>query len=449
MRFNGEIINGDAMQMYTGLPIITNKIPVEEREGIPHHLISCVGVQEEPWRINIFKRECLRVIREIRTRGKLPILVGGTHYYTQAVLFNESIIEDEHRHESDSEPPVTSTSEKWPILDAPAEVMLEKLREVDPIMAERWHPRESRKIRRSLEIWFQTGKRASDVYEEQRRQRQAATLAAERAIANGADTEGSSTSGPGQLRYPTLLFWLHAEKEALHERLAKRVDGMVSQGLFQEAETLSNYLYDQEIRDISVDRTRGIWVSIGFKELEPYFSAKRSSTTTDRKLQEVKDACIEAVKISTRQYSRQQIKWIKSKLWNALANVGMTRRVYLLDATSPDEWSSMVREPSEKVASAFLAGDKTCPEPKELSDLAREVLEAKEKAAAPAVDGDMIQHRTCDVCNKTMQNGVQWDMHIKSRAHKKILRSRARQTEKRTGPEHTNGRQEEENSRSV
>ncbi|KAK2761379.1 hypothetical protein FQN54_001901 [Arachnomyces sp. PD_36] len=433
VRYGGEIINGDAMQMYTGLPIITNQIPSEEREGIPHHLISCIGFQEEPWRVNNFKRNCLRVIGEIRSRGKLPILVGGTHYYTQAVLFNEAIIEDDHREGSDDKPPETSTSEKWPILDAPVEVMLEKLREVDPVMAERWHPKESRKIRRSLEIWCQTGRPASEVYEEQRRQRQAAATAAEQAITNESGTDTSPTSAPGQLRYPTLLFWLHAERQALQNRLEKRVDDMVQAGLFQEAQTLSNHLNDQESRGVAVDRTRGIWVSIGFKELEPYFSTKRRNSSTNEELEQARKMCIEAVKISTRQYAKQQVKWIKSKLWNALASVGMTHRLYLLDTSNPDEWSSTVREPSERVVDAFLTGDRACPEPKELSDLARETFDAKEKLGAPVDDGEMIQHITCDVCNKSMQAGVQWDSHIKSRSHKKVLRSIKRQAEIEAG----------------
>ncbi|KAG0160431.1 hypothetical protein PDIDSM_7960 [Penicillium digitatum] len=91
-RFNGEIINGDAMQMYCGLPIITNQIPIDERNGIPHHLLSCIDLDAEAWRIGLFKREALRVIDDIRTRGKVPILVGGTHYYTQAVLFKEQLV---------------------------------------------------------------------------------------------------------------------------------------------------------------------------------------------------------------------------------------------------------------------------------------------------------------------------------------------------------------------
>jgi tRNA delta(2)-isopentenylpyrophosphate transferase len=88
------------MQMYRGLPIITNQIPVEERNGIPHHMISCIGLDEEPWRVGTFRMESLRVIKEIQSRGKLPILVGGTHYYTQSVLFNDALVGDGSGDES-------------------------------------------------------------------------------------------------------------------------------------------------------------------------------------------------------------------------------------------------------------------------------------------------------------------------------------------------------------
>lgn len=91
-RFNGEIINGDAMQMYRGLPIITNQIPVEERNGVPHHLISCVELDEQPWFVGRFRSESLRLIDDIHARGKTPVLVGGTHYYTQAVLFKDQLL---------------------------------------------------------------------------------------------------------------------------------------------------------------------------------------------------------------------------------------------------------------------------------------------------------------------------------------------------------------------
>ena len=95
LRYNGEVINGDAMQLYSGLPIITNKITVEEREGVPHHLLGCIGFGEPTWVVGTFVKRALGVIEEIRSRGKLPILVGGTHYYTQSLLFRDRLAETE------------------------------------------------------------------------------------------------------------------------------------------------------------------------------------------------------------------------------------------------------------------------------------------------------------------------------------------------------------------
>lgn len=84
-RHGGEIVNADAMQLYEGLPVVTNKITTSEQQGIPHHLLGCIGLKEETWTVGKFVKEALTVIEEIRSRGRLPIVVGGTHYYTQAV----------------------------------------------------------------------------------------------------------------------------------------------------------------------------------------------------------------------------------------------------------------------------------------------------------------------------------------------------------------------------
>src|SRR5689334_20221731 len=86
-RYNGEIINADAMQMYKGLPIITNKLTTEEQRGIPHHLLGSIELHEDPWVVTQFKKEATRIISEIRGRGKLPIVVGGTSYYLDGLLF--------------------------------------------------------------------------------------------------------------------------------------------------------------------------------------------------------------------------------------------------------------------------------------------------------------------------------------------------------------------------
>lgn len=413
-RFNGEIINGDAMQMYRGLPIITNQIPVEERNGIPHHLISCVDLDVEAWRIGTFKKETLRLIQDIRLRGKLPILVGGTHYYTQAVLFKDQLVgegaEEEDEPESSSAE-AESTSQKWPILDAPPEILMQKLQEVDPVMAERWHPRDTRKIRRSLEIYFQTGGPASEIYEEQKRMKKQSFMKDERL-----------------LRFEnTLIFWVHAEKTILNARLEVRVDDMVKQGLISEAKTMSDYLQEKELQGITVDQTRGVWVSIGFKELAPYFEALRQTSLDGKELEDLKQTCIESIRTATRQYAGTQIKWIRNKLWRALLEAGETHRLYLLDTSNVNDWKKSIAEPSEQLVQSMLHCN-PMPDPKSLSDLAKDVLGAREEKQD--TDRAVMKCFTCDLCRKTMTGEDQWKIHINGHGHKRAVKATAKKAER-------------------
>ncbi|KAL4944722.1 hypothetical protein BDV06DRAFT_220014 [Aspergillus oleicola] len=427
-RFNGEVINGDAMQMYRGLPIITNQIPVEERNGIPHHMISCIDLEESPWRISMFRKECLRLIDDIHARGKLPVLVGGTHYYTQSVLFQDQLVakDSESSGEEDNTGSVEDVSPgiKWPILDAEPEVVLQKLREVDPIMADRWHPKDTRKIRRSLEIYFQTGKPASQVYAEQRQLKQAA---AEKA---GPD------SGTEQLRFNTVMFWVHAERPTLGERLFKRVDDMVEQGLLSEASRMSDYLHEKESQGISVDQTRGVWVSIGFKELAPYFEALRDGFKPQKEIDTLRESCVEQVKVATRQYAMTQLSWIRNKLWNQLAQAGMTNRLYLLDTTNVEAWAQNVTEPSESLVESLL-NEETLPDPKSFSELAKTTLEAYGSKLKP-IDPGTMKTITCDVCHKTVANEEQWQIHLKGSGHRRVMKRRA---QKRARDEYLQKRQ--------
>ncbi|KAJ5099158.1 hypothetical protein N7532_006159 [Penicillium argentinense] len=413
-RFNGEIINGDAMQMYRGLPIITNQIPVDERNGIPHHLLSCVDLDEEAWRIGKFKKETLRLIEEIRARGKTPVLVGGTHYYTQAVLFKDQLVGEGSEDEDGPEPSteLVSTSEKWPILDSPPEVLMEKLTEVDPVMAQRWHPKDARKIRRSLEIYFQTGRRASEIYAEQQMMKNEAV-----------------SKNEGLLRFDnTLIFWVHAEKEILNSRLNARVGDMLKQGLMSEAQAMSDYLRDKRSEGIDVDLTRGVWVSIGFKELAPYFEALQQPEKSEKELEELRLTCIESIRNATRQYGRSQIKWIRNKLWKSLSDAGMTHRLYLLDSSDVGNWKTCITEPSEKLVQTMLDGEPT-PDPKSLSELAKTVLGAKEEQTREKPEST-TKCFTCEICRKTMAGEEQWKIHLTSYGHKRGLKSAAKKAER-------------------
>lgn len=393
---------------------------MHEREGIPHHLIDFIGLEEESWRIGQFRTECLRVIQDIHSRGKIPVLVGGTSYYVQSVLFNDALV-DEGADDvlSDDKQPeqqegIKKTSEEWAILDAPVETMMEKLREVDPVMANRWHINEKRKIRRSLEIYLKTGRPASDIYEEQMRQRQAAFD----------NTEGATA---GKLRYSTLVFWVHAEREKLYRRLEKRVDNMAEQGLIAEAQSLSEYAVEQEAQGNPIDLSRGVWVSIGYKEIEPYFTALRAGNLSDKELETLKESCLESVKTSTRQYSTRQVQWIRKKLWTAIADIGATNQLYVLDTTDPGAWDSCVAEPMERIVQAFMR-DEDLPNPKTLSQWAEETLTEREhnykKVTVPPAQ--TLKQMTCEVCNRTMMGQEQWEIHIRAATHRRALKAAAK-----------------------
>ena len=408
-RFNGEVINGDALQMYDGLPITTNKISLEERKGIPHHLLGCVKIDEKPWTVQQFRTQATNIIEGIRSRNRLPILVGGTHYYTQSLLFKDAVLTEVEIEHLDRE----EQKRQWPILNASTEDMLEELRRVDPVMAQRWHPKERRKIRRSLEIWLATGRKASEVYDQQRQMTTS--------LHSGHDQCGgnptSSTDGVEQrfsiqsqsaLHYDTLIFWTHANPDVLNARLEKRVDAMVLDGLFSEVESMYKCLLDQEQQGITVDQTRGIWVAIGFKENLPYLMHGND-------LERLKTEGIERTKVATRQYAKRQVRWIKLRFQRAIATANFSNRFFLLDATDLTRWSQDVEEKARDITEAFLSGS-ALPKPDSLSTAAKEVLVVTE--------GESMAATYCEACDKTLMSEGQWVSHLKSKGHKSAVRPR-------------------------
>ncbi|GAW19328.1 hypothetical protein ANO14919_088140 [Xylariales sp. No.14919] len=399
IRFNGEIINADAMQMYKGLPVITNQISVEEQRGVPHHLLSRIDPLEPTWTNGLFVREAQRLIQEIRDRGKLPIVVGGTHYYVHALLFDGSLIgsnetePEEIRFRSQEE-----TKSQFPILDEPTHVILDRLREVDPAMAERWHPDDRRKIKRSLEIYLTTGKRASDIYAEQQEAKQAA--------------------GDARGRWETLVFWTYSETEPLRERLSKRVDKMVQNGLMDEVRTLHYRLRECTERGEVVDRTRGIWQSIGFKQMEAFLNGELDMESPDI-LAKKKEVGLEEINVATRQYARYQLRWIRHKTLKSFKEHKAMDLLYLLDSTNADEFSANVLRPAADICRQYLAGEER-PRPMEISDTAREVLTAFENENGSTQTNFKV--KKCEVCDMSLPTEDSWLKHIKGKKHQSALR---------------------------
>lgn len=381
--------------MYEGLPIATNKLPREERKGIPHHLLGCVNLDEEPWTVRRFRDQANTIIEDITSRGRLPILVGGTHYYTQSLLFKDAVINGKDPKEDDVNE--VNHKQEWPILEANTEEMLKELWKVDPKMASRWHPNDRRKIRRSLEIWLKMGRKASDVYHEQRQ---------ERSVVGLDDAARLSVGQPGSaLAHDTLILWIHASSGSLNQRLAERVDRMISRGLLDEVESMYNFMQSQARQGKAIDQSRGIWVAIGFKELLPYIITNNVSEKLRRE-------GIEHTKTATRQYAKRQVRWIRLKLQRALDAAGVSEHLFLLDATDLIKWQGVVEE-ARRVTRAFLHFGTLC-KPESLSESAKQMLITTEEEPKST--------RHCKACEKTLMTEQEWVKHLESKGHKSAVR---------------------------
>lgn len=408
--------------MYAGLPIITNKITPEEAQGIPHHLLGNISLTSEPWTVGQFKKKAEGIIEEIRSRGRLPILVGGTHYYTQSLLFEDTLIGDGVEKEGDAGGDFLSREEidsRFPILKGSTEEMLGMLRKVDPIMADRWHPKDTRRIQRSLEIFLTQGRKASDIYAEQRERKQAA----------GAQTsakDGAAVSLPS-----TILFWVHTDPETLKTRLDSRIDKMLHNGLLDEVRSLSESEKSQLQLGHKIDKSSGIWVSIGFKEFSSYLSAGADENLNEKEKEKALALSIEQTKAATRQYAKRQVKWIRTKLITALNNADSLRSLYVVDSSDVSNFQEQAADLAVQVCRPFLEGaelpkaDTICPLAETLLLPTREF----ESHTRP----DKWVRKTCETCGTVAISEEQWGIHLKSRAHRARVKKADRPPRVRMG----------------
>ena len=256
-KISGEIINGDAMQVYKGLDIGTAKITQEEMAGIPHHLFD-IKEPTEPFSVAEYQTEVRKWIKDIQERGKMPIIVGGTGLYVQSVLFDFRFTEEA------SNLLIRNRLEKE-LSDYGSEQLYQKLIAVDPIGAEKIHPNNHRRIIRALEIIEVTGK-TKDEHEE---------------------------DVGKQPLYNHLILGLEVDRERLYKRIDQRVDLMIEQGLLEEAKKL----WLDGVRNVQSVQ------AIGYKEIYQYIEGERTL-----------DESVELIKKNTRNYAKRQMTYFRNKL---------------------------------------------------------------------------------------------------------------------------------------
>lgn len=397
---NGEIINADSMQVYRGAPIITNKHPLNERGGIPHHVMDHIPWSEEYF-IHRYSAEAVSAIEDIHARGKTPIIIGGTHYYLQNLLFkNKTIGEKEEPQKL-----IPLTKEQEAVLDGPVDDIFKALSEVDPVISEKFHPKDTRKLRRALEIYYTLGQRPSDMYHEQKLD------------------ELEDTS----LKYNTLLFWLYSDPEILKERLDKRVDSMMDTGALDEIRELNEF-YERQTP--LPDLTKGIWQVIGYKEFRPWLSGDQN----DPKLFA---EGVERMKIRTRQYAKYQVKWIKKLLGvelNKEARFGFKYggKIYLLDASDLSQWATKVSARGLEIADQFIKNGPLGVTEAQAPENLQKILPTSEffeefNSNKTIKSANNWKHFECPVCKDSEGRPLvavgedNWLIHQKSRRHKKQL----------------------------
>lgn len=364
-KFNGEIINSDSMQMYTGIPIITNKHPIEQRMGIKHHLMNHVPWNEEYY-IHRFERECMETIEGIHSRGKIPIVVGGTHYYLQT-LFNKRV-ESKVRQPTESEKSILDSNNP--------DLIYNTLKEVDLSIANKFHINDTRRVKRMLEIYYTTGEKPSVTFQQQ------------------------NTS----LKFDTLFFWIYSDPAVLDVRLDNRVDKMMKIGAMEEIMELYEYYKQHNYGQEQCEN--GVWQVIGFKEFLPWLEESSECDLNE---------CVEKMKVRTRQYAKRQVKWIRKMLIPDVDG-----KVYILNATDLLEWDVSVSARANAILSDFTKG-KDIEAPLAQPDL--EKLLAYKSSNSPKSDMDWKQF-SCSLCkDKEDKNLVaigsrNWEIHLKSRRHK-------------------------------
>ena len=251
----GEVISFDSMQVYQELSIATARPTVEEMQGIPHHLIGFLSVRE-PFSVADFKPLAEQTAKAVLSRGNVPIFVGGTGLYIDSLMQNidfsarnhdekvRRALEEECRHKG-------------------IDFLFEKLQAVDPQTAARLHKNNQKRVLRALEVYLVTGKTMTQQWQDSRKLK--------------------------PIFDPLWIGVSCKDRAALYDRINRRVDQMLQNGLLEEVRA---YYAIEDVKTASQ--------AIGCKELKPYLDGEASL-----------DMCVQQLKTETRRYAKRQLTWFR------------------------------------------------------------------------------------------------------------------------------------------
>ncbi len=252
----GEIISADSMQVYRHMNIGSAKVTREEMEGVPHHLIDVLEPTEE-FNVVLFQQMARQAAAEILERGHIPILVGGTGFYIQALLYDIDFTEN------DEDTALRRSLEEIAEREG-AEVLYEKLRAVDPESCESIHAHNIKRVIRAIEFYEKTGKKISDHNREQRQ---------------------------NSACYQAAYFVLNDDRDSIYRRIDARVDLMMEKGLVEEVRAL---------QAMGCHKGMVSMQGLGYKEILSYLEGEISL-----------EEAVYLIKRDTRHFAKRQLTWFR------------------------------------------------------------------------------------------------------------------------------------------
>lgn len=252
----GEIISADSMQVYRHMDIGSAKITPEEMAGVPHHLIDVLEPDQE-FNVVVFQKLAKRAAAEIDGRGHIPILVGGTGFYIQALLYDIDFTEN------DEDTALRRSLEELAQREG-SEALYERLRAVDPESCESIHAHNIKRVVRAIEFYEKTGKKISEHNREQRQ---------------------------NESPYNFAYFVLTDSRDRIYHRIDERVDLMMAQGLLEEVRVL---------RESGCRKDMVSMQGLGYKELLSYLEGEISL-----------DEAVYLIKRDTRHFAKRQLTWFR------------------------------------------------------------------------------------------------------------------------------------------
>ncbi|MGI2293235.1 tRNA (adenosine(37)-N6)-dimethylallyltransferase MiaA [Paenibacillus sp. GXUN7292] len=253
--WQAEIISGDSMQVYRGMDIGTAKIPVSERQGIPHHLID-ICEPEQAYSAAEFQENAETAIQQIAAKGKLPFIVGGTGLYVESLCYRYQFAP------LGSDECFRQEQEKYALSEGNEALHL-RLAKIDPEAAQRLHPNDVRRVIRALEVYHLTGQSFTE------------------------QQKGQIKQSP----YELCLIGLTMDRAELYRRIELRIDQMLEEGLVEEV---------QNILERHLPPSAVPMQALGYKEIAMYLRGECSY-----------EAAVELLKRDTRRFAKRQLSWFR------------------------------------------------------------------------------------------------------------------------------------------